>query len=284
VRRNLKKHVMIVPLPTVLLMVVLAMPLSAQSVFVSRVTGGTQREQSYFMSAVSEELTQIGYKLVKTIDRSDYYMTIVVEGDDGFQAVTFALYNTKTENLIASSMMGYEALEEMDKWNSYMVNEVMADAPSSGGTSTKSRSAATNSTKRTSTDFSFGRRVASAAMNPLLGLGSYTMGDLGGGVIITTGYAIAAGFILWEASEKMGEDWGLHYDTKWKDTSIAGIPFIVGLGVAGVTTVFGFIRPFFYHRPDENSKVAAAFDGIRFAVIPDTSGIKAVHLGYNFQL
>jgi hypothetical protein len=108
-------------------------------------------------------------------------------------------------------------------------------------------------------------------LNPLLGLGSFTMGDPLGGGLIAGGYAVAAGLILWEL-------FFIDYDD-----DLAGIPGVVGIGVAGVTTVFGIMRPLLYHRPGSKSRVAAALSGARIAVLPDAAGLKAVHLGYNFQ-
>jgi hypothetical protein len=130
---NMKKHILLVSAPTILLMAALAAPLSAQSVFVSPVTGGSQAERSYFRSRFSDELTKTGYKLANALEDSDFYMTITVEKDEDANAVSLALYNTKTKDMTGSSMMGYEALAEMDKWNSYLVKEVMARAPGAAG-------------------------------------------------------------------------------------------------------------------------------------------------------
>ncbi|GHT96977.1 hypothetical protein FACS1894142_0210 [Spirochaetia bacterium] len=138
------------------------------------------------------------------------------------------------------------------------------------------------------TDFSPGRRVAGVLLNPLLGLGSYTMGDWGGGLTMTLGYGIAASLILWD----------LDYIPLYQLTGIPrtaplfgetgttfdkfGIPGTVGLGIAAATVVFGILRPIFYHRPG-STKVAAALNGAHIAILPDVSGIKAVRLSYRFQ-
>jgi hypothetical protein len=128
-------------------------------------------------------------------------------------------------------------------------------------------------------DFSVGRRIASAAMNPLFGLGSYLMGDWKAGLAITIVEAVGGGLILWEVL-------GVTWETKIGDYKLAGLPGMVGIGVAGSAVIFGFIRPFFYHRPD--SKLASALSGARLAVIPEVSpqggaGIKAVSLSYSFS-
>jgi hypothetical protein len=112
-------------------------------------------------------------------------------------------------------------------------------------------------------------------MNPLLGLGSYSMGDWRGGLIITSGYLLAAGLVAWE-----------FYVLDYTDDP-AGIPGAVGIGVAGVTTVFGILRPMFYHKAGLRGKAAAALGGAHIAVIPAVSpqapGIKAVRLSYTIQ-
>jgi hypothetical protein len=128
-------------------------------------------------------------------------------------------------------------------------------------------------------EFSAGRRVGAAFMNPLLGLGSYTMGDWLGGGLISGGYLVAGGLLLWEI-----------FRFEWDD-ELVGLPGGIGLGVAGATTVFGILRPLFYHRSGSNRKAAAALSGVNIAAIPavstqsspHASGIKAVHLGYRFQ-
>jgi hypothetical protein len=125
--------------------------------------------------------------------------------------------------------------------------------------------------KNSTDDFTLGRRIASAAMNPLLGLGSYTMGDWGGGLIITAGYGAAIGLILWDI-------FGIDYDS-----NLAGVPGTIGIGVAAATTVFGIIRPLVYHRTGSESKVPATLQRANFGIIPGESGIEAVRLGYNFK-
>jgi hypothetical protein len=105
------------------------------------------------------------------------------------------------------------------------------------------------------------------------------MGDWRGGLTITAGYLIAGGLILWEIFGFVYED------------EPAGIPGLVGIGVAGVTTIFGILRPIFYHRPGSSSKTAAVLGGAHIAVIPAVSTqssphasvIPAVRLSYRFQ-
>ncbi|GHV73239.1 hypothetical protein AGMMS49940_05410 [Spirochaetia bacterium] len=115
------------------------------------------------------------------------------------------------------------------------------------------------------------KRALSAALNPLFGIGSYMMGDWDGGLVINGGYGIAAGLILWDI-------YGVRYEDKF-----AGIPGTVGLGVAGATVLFSILRPIFYNRSGSPSKFAGVLKGVQVAIVPDTSGIKAVRLGYNLQ-
>jgi hypothetical protein len=90
-------------------------------------------------------------------------------------------------------------------------------------------------------------------MNLALGLGSFTMGDCGGGATILGGYAVVAGLIVYETQ-------GLAYDD-----SAAGIPGTIGLGVAGLTVAYGFIRPFIFKR---SGKAAAVMDRTKIDVAP----------------
>ncbi|GHV10688.1 hypothetical protein FACS189491_00670 [Spirochaetia bacterium] len=142
-------------------------------------------------------------------------------------------------------------------------------------------------------NFTGGRRAVAVALNPLLGLGSYTMGDWGGGLFQTMGYSIALGLILWD-QDVFGPDelFGIRLKNSTVIPEIGSLPAFsvpgtVGLGLAGVTLLFGIFRPIFYHRsPSDTSenKAARVLSGARIAVIPDSTGIKAVRLSYNLKL
>jgi hypothetical protein len=125
-------------------------------------------------------------------------------------------------------------------------------------------------------DFSTRARIGAAGLNLLLGMGSYTMGDAVGGVIISAGYGIALNLIAWEIS-------AVAPDAQFRGADSAGITAMIGAGVAGLTTIFGIIRPIFYHKPASNSRVAAALKGLNVAVIPDTIGTPVMQLSYRFQ-
>jgi hypothetical protein len=122
-------------------------------------------------------------------------------------------------------------------------------------------------------DFSSGLRIGMAALNPLLGAGSYIMGDWLGGLIQSIGYETALGLVAWDVS-------GIYYKTE-KDPryKMAGNPGIIGMSVAGATLVFGIIRPFFYHKSNSWNKAAGVLKGLDIALIPNTGGA-AVRLGY----
>jgi hypothetical protein len=115
------------------------------------------------------------------------------------------------------------------------------------------------------------------------------MWDWLGGGIITGGYLIAMGLIFWDLEIIPLNDWFGFESTAplFPETGTFidkfGIPGTVGLGLAVATTVFGILRPIFYHRLGSGSKVAVALSGARIAVIPGAAGIKAVRLGYTFH-
>jgi TolB-like protein len=106
-----------------------------------------------------------------------------------------------------------------------------------------------------------------SVLNLALGLGSFVQRDPGGGLTILAGYGAAAGLIAWELS--------LEYEDK-----LAGIPGAVGLGVGGLTALYGFIRPAVYNRSRRLAEIA---DGIRIAAVPESRGSGAVQLSYTVK-
>ena len=109
--------------------------------------------------------------------------------------------------------------------------------------------------------------IGYGALNLALGLGSFIQGDWGGGLTCLAGYGAAAGLIVWELSLAYEDD-------------LAGIPGAVGLGVAGATALFGFIRPMLYNR---SRAVAGIADGVNLAVVPGNRGEAAVRLSYTLR-
>jgi hypothetical protein len=112
-----------------------------------------------------------------------------------------------------------------------------------------------------------GAAIGYGAMNLALGLGSFIQGDWAGGITLLAGYGAATGLIAWELS--------LDYEDK-----LAGIPGAVGLGVGGVTALYGFIRPALYQK---NRRLAGITDRVDIAIVPGNSGRKAVQLSYTLE-
>jgi hypothetical protein len=118
------------------------------------------------------------------------------------------------------------------------------------------------------------------------------MGDWRGGVVISVGYGVAAGLILWDQGifgpdELFGKQLRDPVIPKIGGLPSFGIMGTVGLGLATATTVFGILRPIFYHKTGSKSRVAQALSGAQIAIIPAASPhgpeIKAVRLSYSFQ-
>jgi hypothetical protein len=114
---------------------------------------------------------------------------------------------------------------------------------------------------------SFGKLFGYGALNMALGLGSFIQKDWSHGAALFGGYAAAGGLIAWELS--------LAYENP-----IAGVPGAIGLGVAGVTVLYGFIRPFIY---EKNRALASQTDRIRVSVIPEERGAAALGLTYTLR-
>jgi hypothetical protein len=112
-----------------------------------------------------------------------------------------------------------------------------------------------------------GAVFGSGALNLALGLGSFIQRDWFGGGTILAGYGTAAGLILWELS--------LDYED-----NLAGVPGAIGLGLAGVTAVYGFIRPLLYQK---NQQAAELMDRINLAPVPGNRGGTAVQLSYTLK-
>jgi hypothetical protein len=116
--------------------------------------------------------------------------------------------------------------------------------------------------------FSTGRKVGAGFLNLALGLGSFTMGDPGGGAMVLGGYTASAAMIL--AEIYLMED---------------GILGTVGLGVAGVTAILGFIRPYLYDNKlvKKNSAAIQLMSGINAGIVPDRLGKPALRLSYTYS-
>jgi hypothetical protein len=113
-----------------------------------------------------------------------------------------------------------------------------------------------------------GREIGYGVMNIIFGLGSYLQGDAGGGLIITAGYAVSLGLIIWEVA-------GLTYDD-----ALAGIPGTVGLGIAGATLVFGFIKPVMYSK---NPKIASVMGRVNIVPVFGEGRTSALQISYTHK-
>jgi TolB-like protein len=112
-----------------------------------------------------------------------------------------------------------------------------------------------------------GKALGYGALNLALGLGSFIQKDWPHGLLFLGGYAAAGGLIVWEMT--------LEYED-----ALAGIPGAIGLGVAGATALYGFIRPFIY---EKHRALVNQTDRIRVSVIPGNSGATALSLAYALQ-
>jgi TolB-like protein len=112
-----------------------------------------------------------------------------------------------------------------------------------------------------------GSKIGTGALNIMLGLGSYIEGDVAGGLTVTGGYALSAGLILIEAFVM---DW---------DNPAVGVPGTIGFSVAGLTLVYGFIRPFFY-KP--SSSGYAVLDNTQVEIVPMGEGM-GIRLAYTIR-
>jgi len=117
-----------------------------------------------------------------------------------------------------------------------------------------------------------GEKIGTGALNIIFGLGSYLEKDISGGITITAGYAVAAGLFVIEATAL---DW---------DSPAVGVPATIGVTVAGLTFVYGFVRPFIYNR---SPQLASVMDNthIKIVQLPDGSaaGRTAFQLSYSIK-
>jgi TolB-like protein len=112
-----------------------------------------------------------------------------------------------------------------------------------------------------------GKALGYGALNLALGLGSFIQKDWPHGLLFLGGYAAAGGLIAWEM--------GLEYED-----ALAGIPGVIGLGVAGATALYGFIRPFIY---EKHRGLINQTDRISAFVVPGNGGTAALSLTYTLR-
>jgi TolB-like protein len=100
---------------------------------------------------------------------------------------------------------------------------------------------------------SAGGKIGDGFMNSIFGLGSYLDGDIAGGITITSGYVVAAGLLVVEATVL---DW---------DSPAVGVPGTIGFAIGGATIIYGFLRPFIYNR---SPKAVAMMDNMHLDIVP----------------
>jgi len=105
-------------------------------------------------------------------------------------------------------------------------------------------------------------------MNFGLGLGSYLQHDIPAGVLITAGYALSVGLVLFEFMGTTAED-------PW-----AGIPGYAGFGLAGVTTIFGLVKPHIYYK---SNSIASVMDRVNIVAVSNEQGINGFGITYKFS-
>jgi TolB-like protein len=117
-----------------------------------------------------------------------------------------------------------------------------------------------------------GDKIGTGALNILFGLGSYLDGDIWGGITITAGYAVAAVLIIVEVTAL---DW---------DSPAVNIPGTIGLGIAGLSFIYGFVRPFIYNL---SPRLAGIMDNTQFRIVqapPNHDGINPLAFQMSYSI
>jgi hypothetical protein len=110
-------------------------------------------------------------------------------------------------------------------------------------------------------------RLIIALENIAFGLGSYLDGDWKGGLTVTGGYVAAIGLIIWELNLKYEDD-------------LAGIIGPIGVGIGGLSLLYGIVRPYIHER---NPQVGYIADNFNIALIPTADKTMAVNLSYKIK-
>jgi hypothetical protein len=115
-----------------------------------------------------------------------------------------------------------------------------------------------------------GFKVGAGFLNLALGTGSFIMGDWGGGLTLLAGYAAAGALV------------GVELGALERGDALAGVLGPIGVGVAGISAVYGFIRPFIYHKSMRTTFIDI-LDRVNIAITPNATGIQTVGLSYTYQ-
>lgn len=120
-------------------------------------------------------------------------------------------------------------------------------------------------------DFSTVERFGASLINPMLGRGSWLMGDTLGGFLVTGGEISGLALLV------IGNGSPESMETS-RYASYAGVGLVAG------SLVFSYIRPFMYHKSRIKAE-AESSSGISVSLLPSAgeNGRKAVKLSYTVR-
>lgn len=132
-------------------------------------------------------------------------------------------------------------------------------------------------------DYTTGQRIGLGFQNLIFGLGSYRAGHTGDGVILTTSHIVGQA-LLWMGIFGLGTTYEQIPITEYGDPNGYGTPYTryeevwdytgsnvmmaTGVAVLSFATLYGFIRPIFYHKPSAKIGAFGEPDGLRLAIMP----------------
>lgn len=104
-------------------------------------------------------------------------------------------------------------------------------------------------------DYSIGQRLGLGFLNYIaLGAGSYISGHIWDGVIVTTGVLLGAGGLISAIA--------LTPEGKFSPL------YPISGALIGFSVIYGFVRPFFYHKSDKSIVSFTDRDGLHLGVVP----------------
>lgn len=121
-------------------------------------------------------------------------------------------------------------------------------------------------------DYTTGQRIGLGFQNLVFGLGSYKAGHKGDGIFLTTSHIVGQ-IMLWGGLLGLGT---VETTTTYGDGSVyteyddSASLAMIGSGsiILTVATIYGFVRPFFYHKPGSTIGAFGEPDGLRFGFVP----------------
>lgn len=105
-------------------------------------------------------------------------------------------------------------------------------------------------------DYTAGQRALFGVQNLFFGLGSYKAGYKGDGIFLTVSHILGWSVVLC----------GGIFSAIIEQPEL--ISLLTGSGILGIATLYGFIRPIFYHKPGTEVGAFGEPDGLRLAIIP----------------